>query len=213
MAKNPTTLLLLRQLVLGIGLLLAGKVFAEQPEQVIQPELDRREIHIPKIDTEDVEIGIYGGTLSVEDFGAESVEGARLAYHVTEDFFLEGVTARSTVSDESFYRFGVPIFSQREVDLTFYYLSIGINLFPGEVFIGKNWAMTSAVYLTGGVGKVNFNEEDHSAFNFGIGIRLLPTDWFSIRAEMRDHLFESDILGMNELKHNFEFSLGLSVYF
>jgi outer membrane beta-barrel protein len=73
--------------------------------------------------------------------------------------------------------------------------------------------MTSAVYLTGGVGKVNFNEEDHSAFNFGIGIRLLPTDWFSIRAEMRDHLFESDILGMNELKHNFEFSLGLSVYF
>jgi len=213
MVKNQKTLLLLRQLALGIGLLLAGKVFAEQPEQVIQPELDRREIHIPKIDTEDVEIGIYGGTLSVEDFGAESVEGARLAYHVTEDFFLEGVTARSTVSDESFYRFGVPIFSQREVDLTLYYLSIGINLFPGEVFIGKKWAMTSAVYLTGGVGKVNFNEENHNAFNFGIGIRLLPADWFSIRAEMRDHLFESDILGNNELKQNFEFSLGLSVYF
>lgn len=213
MVKNRTTLLFLPQLALGIGLLLAGEVFAEQPEQVIQPELDRREIHIPKIDTEDVEIGIYGGTLSVEDFGAESVEGARLAYHVTEDFFLEGVTARSTVSDESFYRFGVPIFSQREVDLTFYYLSIGINLFPGEVFVGKKWAMTSAVYLTGGVGKVNFNEEDHNAFNFGIGIRLLPTDWFAIRAEMRDHLFESDILGTNELKQNFEFSLGLSVYF
>lgn len=213
MAKNPTTLLLLRQLAFGVGLLLAGNAFAEQPEQVIQPELDRREIHIPRIDTEDIEIGIYGGTLSVEDFGAESVRGARLAYHVTEDFFLEGVTARSAVSDESFYRVGVPIFSQREVDLTFYYLSIGINLFPGEVFVGKKWAMTSAVYLAGGVGRVNFNEEDHNAFNFGIGIRLLPTDWFSIRAEMRDHLFESDILGKNELKQNFEFSLGLSVYF
>jgi outer membrane beta-barrel protein len=213
MVKNPTTRLLLRQLVLGIGLLLAGNAFAEQPEQVIQPELDRREIHVPRIDTEDIEIGIYGGTLSVEDFGAESVEGARLAYHVTEDFFLEGVTARSTVSDESYYRFGVPIFSEREVDLTFYYLSIGINLFPGEVFVGKKWAMTSAVYLTGGVGNVKFNEEDHNAFNFGIGIRLLPTDWFSIRAEIRDHLFESDILGTNELKQNFEFSLGLSVYF
>jgi outer membrane beta-barrel protein len=213
MAKNPTTPLLLRQLVLGTGLLLAADVFAEQPEQVIQPEIDRREIHVPKIDTEDVEIGIYGGTLSVEDFGAESVTGGRLTYHVTEDFFIEGVTARSAVSDDSFRRFGIPILRQREVDLTFYYLSIGVNLFPGEVFIGKKWAMTSAVYLAGGVGNVNFNDEDHNAFNFGIGIRLLPTDWLAIRAEMRGHLFESDILGKNELKQNFEFSLGLSVYF
>lgn len=213
MAKNTTTLLLLSKLALGMGLLLAAEVFAEQPEQVIQPELERRDIHIPRIDTEDIEIGVYGGTLSVEDFGAESVTGARLAYHVTEDFFIEGVTARSTVSDESFYRFGVPIFREREVDLTFYYLSVGVNLFPGEVFIGSKWAMTSAVYLTGGVGNVNFNDEDHNAFNFGIGIRLLPADWLAIRAEIRDHLFESDILGKNELKQNFEFSLGLSVYF
>lgn len=213
MAKNPITPLLFRQLVLGIGLLLAADVFAEQPEQVIEPDLDRREIHVPKIDTEDIEIGIYGGTLSVEDFGAEPVTGGRLTYHVTEDFFIEGVTARSTVSDESFYRFGIPILRQREVDLAFYHLSVGVNLFPGEVFIGKKWAMTSAVYLAGGVGNVNFNEEDHNAFNFGIGIRLLPTDWLAIRAEIRDHLFESDILGKNELKQNFEFSLGLSVYF
>ena len=213
MLKNPTILLLMRQIALGTGLLLATDVFAEQSEQVIQPEIERREIHIPQIDTEDIEIGVYGGTLSVEDFGAESVTGARLAYHVTEDFFIEAVTARSTVSDESFYRFGVPIFTQREVDLTFYYLSVGVNLFPGEVFIGKKWAMTSAVYLAGGVGNVNFNDENQSAFNFGIGIRLLPTDWLAIRAEIRDHLFESDILGKNELKQNFEFSLGLSVYF
>ena len=213
MTTNSTILILLRCLAFGAGLLLAAAAFAEPPEQVIQPELDRREVHIPKIDTEDIEIGVYRGTLSVEDFGANSVKGARLAYHVTEDFFVEGVTARSTVSDESFYRFGIPIFRQRVVDLTFYYLSLGVNLFPGEVFIGKKWAMTSAVYLTGGVGNVNFNQEDHNAFNFGIGIRLLPTDWFAIRAEIRDHLFESDILGQNELKQNFEASLGLSVYF
>lgn len=213
MVKNPITLLLLRQIALGVCLLLAGQAFAGQPEQVIQPELDRREIHVPKIDAEDVEMGIYGGTLSVQDFGARSVTGARLAYHVTEDIFVEGVMARSTVSDESFYRFGIPIFREREVDLTFYNLSVGVNLFPGEVFIGRNWAMTSAVYLIGGVGNVNFNEEDHNAFNFGIGIRLLPIDWLAVRAEIRDHLFESDVLGKNEIKQNFELSLGLSVYF
>lgn len=213
MMKQQITPLWIRQFALGSALLLAAPAFAEQPEQVIQPELDRREIHVPQIDVDDIEIGVYGGTLSVEDFGAESVTGARLAYHVTEDFFVEAVAARSTVSDESFYRFGIPILRQREVDLTFYNLSVGVNLFPGEVFFGRNWAMVSAVYLIGGVGNVNFNEEDHNAFNIGIGIRLLPTDWFAIRAEIRDHLFESDILGKNELKQNFEFSLGLSVYF
>lgn len=213
MLKKQKILHWLHLSVLGAGLLLAAPAFAEQPEQVIQPELDRREIRIPQIDADDIEIGIYGGTLSVEDFGAEVVTGARIAYHVTEDFFVEAVAARSTVSDESFYRFGIPILRDREVDLTFYNLSVGVNLFPGEVFFGRNWAMASAVYLIGGVGNVNFNEENHNAFNFGIGLRLLPTDWIAIRAEIRDHLFESDLLGKNELKHNFEFSLGLSVYF
>jgi len=73
--------------------------------------------------------------------------------------------------------------------------------------------MTSAVYLIGGVGNVNFNREDHTAFNFGIGIRVLPVDWVSLRFEMRDHMFESDLLGKNELKNNFEMTLGLAAYF
>jgi outer membrane beta-barrel protein len=73
--------------------------------------------------------------------------------------------------------------------------------------------MTSAVYLVGGVGNVNFNGEGHTAYTFGIGIRALPVDWFSMRFEIRDHMFNSDLLGKNELKHNFEMTLGLAAYF
>ena len=42
------------------------------------------------IDTEDFELGAYVGMLSIEDFESNVVYGARLAYHLTEDFFLEG---------------------------------------------------------------------------------------------------------------------------
>ena len=73
--------------------------------------------------------------------------------------------------------------------------------------------MTSAVYLVGGVGNVNFNSENHTTYNFGIGIRVLPVDWFSMRFEMRDQMFTSDLLGKNELKHNFEMTLGAGAYF
>lgn len=192
---------------------MAQPAFAQSQEQVIQPQVDRRNIRIPKINVDDVEIGVYGGILSVQDFGANTVSEARIAYHLTEDFFIEGTLGRSTVSDESFRRLGIPIFKQPESDLEYYHLSVGYNLFPGEIFFGKNWAMTSAVYLIGGVGNVNFNDENNTSFNFGIGVRVLPADWLAIRAEMRDLLFESDLLGKNEIKHNFELMLGISAYF
>jgi outer membrane beta-barrel protein len=183
------------------------------PEPVIPAQVDRRNVHIPKIRANDIEFGAFTGILSVQDFGAESTSGLRLGYHVTEDYFLEGMYGRSTVSDQSFRQLGIPIFKTEVVDLTYYSLSVGYNLFPGEVFLGKNWAMTSAVYLVGGVGNVNFNSENHTTYNFGIGIRVLPVDWLSVRFEMRDLMFYSDLLGKNELKHNFEMTLGLGVYF
>ncbi len=63
---------------------------AEVPEQVVDPEVERREVKEPEIDTEDFEIGAFAGVLSIEDFGSDLVYGLRLAYHVTEGFFVEG---------------------------------------------------------------------------------------------------------------------------
>ena len=182
-------------------------------EQVIQPEIDRRKLHTPRIDTEDFEVGAYIGLLSVEDFGAKPVYGLRLAYHVSEDFFVEGMVGKSTVSDEEFRALGLSLFPNREEDLTYYALSVGYNFLPGEIFIGRGRAMTSAVYLLAGVGSTSFINEDRFTINFGMGLRILPVDWLALHFTMRDHLFESDILGTKELKNNFELTLGLSVYF
>jgi outer membrane beta-barrel protein len=180
---------------------------------VIDPVLERRDIVRPEIDTEDWEVGVFAGMLSVEDFGAEPVYGLRLAYHATEDIYLEGRYAASSISDTSFRRIGAPIFDTEEEDLTSYDLSVGVMVLPGEVFLGTRWARTSGVYMNFGVGRVEFADRDSISYAFGFGLKVLPTDWLSLRLEARDNVFESDLLGENEWKHNFEINLGFGAYF
>lgn len=182
-------------------------------DQVIQPQIDRRDIRTPQIDTEDFEIGLFGGILSVEDFGAEPVYGARLVYHVSEDFFVEGLVGKSTVSDQALFNLGLSLFPTREEELVYYALSVGYNLLPGEIFLGGKKARTSSVYVLAGVGNTSFATEDNFTFNLGLGIRILPTDWMALHITLRDYLFKSDILGTNEIKNNFEWTFGLSVFF
>ena len=182
--------------------------------QVIEPEIDRRNIKIPRINVNDLEFGAYFGVYSAEDFGASQVAGIRLAYHVTEDIFFEGAYAKSTVSD-ALFRGILPggIFVNQEEELTYYSASIGYNFFPGELFISKQRAMTSAVYVIAGMGNTNFAQEDRATVNFGIGIRMLPTDWLGLHIDMRDNIFKSDILGVSKTTNNFELHGSLTIYF
>jgi len=60
---------------------------------------------------------------------------------------------------------------------------------------------------------VEYADRDSISYAFGFGIKVLPTDWLSLRLEARDTIFESDLLGENEWKHNFEINLGFGVFF
>ncbi len=69
--------------------------------------MERREIKPAKIDTENWEAGAYVGSLSVEDFEVNLVYGARIAYHLNEDFFAEansGYQRCRTVQFRAAYR-------------------------------------------------------------------------------------------------------------
>jgi hypothetical protein len=112
----------------------------QQPanEQVIEPKVDRRDIRVPRFPSKDFSAGLFAGTYSAENFGSSPVYGLRLGYHITEDFFVEGVYARTEVSDELFRQI-LPggIFERPEETLTYYNLSAGVNILPGEVFIWR----------------------------------------------------------------------------
>src|SRR5919198_5091413 len=64
-------------------------------EQVVEPQVARRPIKLPKFPSNDIEVGAFVGTLATENFGSSLVYGARLGYHITEDIFVEAAYGRS----------------------------------------------------------------------------------------------------------------------
>lgn len=184
-------------------------------QQVIQPQIERRIIDVDKIDTEDFEIGVFSGLLSVEDFGTNMVIGVRVAYHVTESVFFEGAYAKSDTSETSYERLsgGAPLLSDSERELTYYNASIGYNLLPGEAYMGKGWAFNTALYVIAGVGITSFAADDRFTINFGAGYRFLVTDWLAVHLDVRDHVFDMDLLGVEKTLHNLEIAGGVTVFF
>ncbi len=185
-----------------------------QNEQVIKPEIERRDIVIPKIDTENFEIGAYTGQYNMEDFGANSVTGFRVTYHITERAFIEGVFGSTEISDTTF-RSILPggLFPNEVEPLEYNYVIVGYNLFPGEFFPWEGVAWTSSFYVVAGAGNTRFINQDHSTTILGGGFRILPKDWMAIHMDARRHSFESSITGTTKVISNLEITLGLSIYF
>jgi outer membrane beta-barrel protein len=179
---------------------------------IYRPDLSEEDVYAPAIDTENFEISAFTGVISIEDFSSETFYGGRLAYHPLDYLFVEASWATTEINDDNYSRFGVPLFESSTETIDYYDASIGLQLMPGEVFIGK-WAFPSSFYLLAGVGSTSFLDEDLETFNFGLGLRVLATDWWSIRVEARDYIFESDLLGEKETKHNLALAIGTGVFF
>ena len=183
-------------------------------DQVVVPQVDRRDIEKPKFPSNDFEIGLFTGTYATQNFGSSWVYGARIGYHITEDFFVEGVYGQTKVGDELFRQI-LPggIFVQDTEKLAYYNLSIGYNLFPGEIFIGGRRARPSQFYLVAGFGSTKFADQRKPTFNAGFGYRVYLADWVALQLDLRDHMFSLDLLGKRETTQNVEFTGGLTFYF
>ena len=184
-------------------------------EPLVVREPDRRQVDVDALDKENFEIGGFFGMMNVEDFGTNSVKGLRAAYHVTEDFYVEGTYGMTTLGRTSFERLsgGAQLLTDAERDMKYYNLSVGYNIFPGESFVTSRYAFKGGLYVIAGVGSTEFAGDDRFTINAGLGYRMIATDWLAFHVTVRDHIFETDLLGENETKHNIEFSGGLTLFF
>jgi outer membrane beta-barrel protein len=194
------------------------QIVAEDPQgqpSVIEPQVNRRDVKTPKIKAKDFEVGAYFGALSVQDFGTNPVYGIRLAYHVSEDLFVEGYAAYSKAGQSSLEEVfpQITVLSSSGRQFTYYDLDLGYNVLPGEIFLGRGRAFNNALYVTVGLGDVKFADVDQFALNFGVGDRLLITDWLAMHLDVRDHVFETDLFGVSKNVHNIEATLGLTAFF
>jgi len=221
-----TTTTTLARVLLGavlIAVLAAAPIWAraqstapQKPanEQVIVPEVERRDVPLPRFPSKDFEIGLFAGTYASQNFGTAPVYGVKLGYHVTEDVFVEARYASTTVTDEAFRRI-LPggIFREETERVSYYSLSAGYNVLPGEVFIGSRHAKATAIYLMGGIGSTDFVDQRKQTLSFGLGVRLMLAERWAVNVDMRDHLYSIDLLGERDSTQNLELTAGLSYFF
>jgi len=187
----------------------------EAPPRVVEPEVARREVKVPKIRSSNVEVGLYYGELSIEDFGAHPVSGITAAYHITEDFFFQAEAGRAKAGKTSFEVLAgnIQLLTESERRFTYYDLSLGYNFLPGEAFLGRGVAMTSAFYLLGGFGGTDFAGDTKFTVNFGAGYRVVPIDWMAVHVTVQDRVFQTSLLGTTKLTNNLEARIGVTVFF
>jgi outer membrane beta-barrel protein len=185
------------------------------PPRVVDPEVERRKIKVPKIKSSNIELGLEYGFISIEDFGTQSTYGLSAAYHVTEDFFFLGEYGRAYAGRSSVETLGgnLQLLTSNGRQFSYYDLSLGYNLLPGEAFIGRGTALTSAFYFLGGIGSTKFAGDDRFTVNFGGGYRLLPADWLAIHIQVEDRVFRTDLLGVSKLTNNMTATIGTTVFF
>ena len=186
-----------------------------RPESVLDPRIERRRITEADIDTENFEAGIYTGLLSIEDFGTQPVLGVRLDYHLSQDVFFEAMLGRAKADETSFEKLnaGVQLLTDDERSFSYYQAAVGYNLLPGEAFLTRNRVFNNAFFLLGGAGMTEFAGDEHFTVSLGVGYRLLINDFIAFRVDMKDHLFNLDVLGEDKMTHNMELSAGASLFF
>jgi len=181
---------------------------------VVEPNIERMEFDESKIDPDNFEIIFSFGTLNIEDFGTNSVLGAKMAYRVSESFFVDLELGTSSGGETSIELLlpGNPILSEEERDFNYYLINVGYDL-HSESFLTDNTTFNSAFYVIAGAGNTEFAGSDNFTFSYGFGYRILTTNFLSLYLDVRDHNFELDLFGKAKNTSNKEISFGIGFYF
>jgi outer membrane beta-barrel protein len=189
-----------------------GAVAQQGP--IIEPNLERRDIREADIDSENVEIGVFAGQVSIEDFSSSSIVGVSLGYHITENIFAEATYAQADAGETSFEILsgGAPFLTEEQREYRYYDLSVGYN-FNGELFVTQNTVFNTDFFVTVGGGSTDFGGESQFTLSLGAGYRVLITDYFALRLDVRDRIFNSEIIGEEKDTHNIQYTLGATYFF
>lgn len=182
---------------------------------IFNPKVERRKVERDAIDSENWEVGIDYGIISIEDFGSNEITSVNLNYHVTEDFFLGFNYGQTTGGETSFEKLtgDAVLLTDKQREYSHYSIGLGFNVLPGEGFIGEDLAFSSVFYLLTGLGSTEFAGDDRSTIMLGGGYKVLFNDWFSVHFQLKDHIYDIELLGVKNTANDLEVSAGFTVFF
>jgi outer membrane beta-barrel protein len=181
----------------------------------VKADVERRQILDDVLDTENFEIGIQGGIISIEDFESSGWLGAHIGYHMTENFYLKARYGQAKGGETSFEKLvnSAPLLTDEQRELTYYGLNIGYNLLPGEIFLSKDLVLNSIFSIELGAGSTEFAGDEQFTVNVTANYRVFINDWVAWDIGMSDYIFDTQVTGESKTTHNLNFVTGLSVYF
>jgi len=202
-----------------LNLLIAPSAFANENDSAasvkVKADVERRNVLVDVLDTENFEIGVQAGLISIEDFESGTWLSAHLAYHINEYFYVKANYGQATAGQTSFERLvnSAPLLTDDQRKLTYYGLNIGYNLMPGEIFLGRDLAFNSVFSIELGGGTTKFTGDNNFTVNLTTNYRVFLNDWIAWDIGMSDHIFDTQITGAAKTTHNLNFTTGFSVYF
>lgn len=181
----------------------------------VDVDVDRRTVLEDVLDDENFEVGVQFGIMSIEDFESNPWLSVHFAYHITEFFYAKARYAKSEGGETSFEKLVnvPPLLTDEERELSYYGLSIGYNLMPGEVFLGRDFALNSMFSIELGGGTTEFAGDEKFTVNLSANYRVFLTDWLTWDIGMSDYIFDTNITGENKTSHNLNFTTGFAYYF
>ena len=213
------------------SVLIIDDIVSEQSEFNIDPEdlfgkpveqaVEGRGLDNIVVDSEDIEITFYTGTLAIIDFSTNTLAGLRLGYHINENFFLEGTYGSSKSLESEYLEQGGtasrPLISRNfltssERRYSFINFSAAYE-FLSELYFAEDLIINSGFYIVGGLGTTRFVERTEPTVHIGAGYRLYLTDSFHLKFDLRDHIFERTLANRFKITHNFELTVGISTLF
>ncbi|UJF21177.1 outer membrane beta-barrel domain-containing protein [Shewanella sp. OMA3-2] len=205
-------------LTLGI-LTISAPTFAAEAEVnstvAVKANVERRDVVEDLLDTENFEVGIQGGIMSIEDFESSPWVSAHLGYHISEHFYVKANYAQAKAGETSFEKLAnaAPLLTDAERELTYYGLNIGYTLLPGEIFFSKDRVFNSAFSFELGGGSTEFAGDEQFTVNLTANYRVFLTDWLAWDLSMSDYLFNTEVTGSSKTTHNLTFATGVAFYF
>ena len=181
----------------------------------VDVDVDRRTVVEDILDSENFELGIQFGVMSIEDFETNGWVSAHFAYHITEFFYAKaryGQSEAGHTSAESIIP-GFSLVAEEQRKLSYYGLNIGYNLMPGEVFLGRDFALNSVFSIELGGGTTEFAGDEKFTVNLTTNFRVFLTDWLTWDIGMSDYIFDTSITGKSKTSHNLNFTTGFAFYF
>lgn len=165
------------------------------------------------IDRDDIELGIFVGSLALEDFATAQLSGLLLNYHFNEFMFIESRYGSADIPTNAINNFFSIFDKDSKIPLHYYSLGLGLNVFTGEAVLNNKSSIRSTAYLSAAAGSTSFLDRRLFTTHVGAGLMVTPVENWNIKFEIQNLIFEQDILGIEKQTNNLALQAGISLRF